>query len=175
MRCAKDCSEMRAIVYVSNTGHTEAYAKMLGDKMGLPVYHMKEAGKILKKETAVLYMGWLFAGQIKGYKQAAKRYAVCCVCGVGLGDTGAQDEMVRKAAKVPEGVPVFTLQGGMDYSRLKGINKFMIDMLVKMLSNKKDRTENETKMLELIKTGGDYVDELHLSNVLTWYERKEKL
>ena len=33
--------EIRAIVYTSNTGHTEKYARMLGEKTGLPVYSLE--------------------------------------------------------------------------------------------------------------------------------------
>lgn len=161
---------IKAIVYTSHTGHTEAYAKMLAEKTGLPVTRLEEAPKILPKGTEIIYLGWLFAGNIKGYAKAAKRYGIRCVCGVGLGDTGAQDEAARKAAKVPDDIPVFTLQGGMDYTRLRGIHKFMIDMLTKMLTGKADRTEEETQMLALIKAGGDYVDEAHLSGVLAWYD-----
>lgn len=166
---------IQAIIYTSNTGHTEAYAKLLGEKTSLPVYPLDKAGKNLPKRSEVIYLGWLFASSIKGYAKAAKRYTVRCVCGVGLGDTGAQDKAARETSKVPDDIPVFTLQGGMDYPRLKGVNKFMIDMLAQSLVNKADRTEDETIMLELIKTGGDYVDEAHLSAVLAWYEERKDI
>ena len=64
---------------------------------------------------------------------------------------------------------MFTLQGGMDRGRLKGINKFMIDMLIKMLSSKKDATPEDKAQLELIIKGGDYVAPEHLAAVLNWY------
>ena len=32
-----------AIVYTSNTGYTQQYAKLLGEKTGLPVYSLDEA------------------------------------------------------------------------------------------------------------------------------------
>ena len=38
-----------AIVYVSNTGTTAAYAQMLGKRKKIPVYSLKEAEKALKK------------------------------------------------------------------------------------------------------------------------------
>ncbi len=38
---------MNAIVFTSNTGHTAKYAKILGEKTGLPVYSLKEAQKSL--------------------------------------------------------------------------------------------------------------------------------
>lgn len=165
---------IEAIVYTSNTGHTRAYAKMLGVKTGLPVLSMEEAGEFLKKNAEIIYMGWLFASNVRGYPKAFRRYRIRCVCGVGLGDTGAQDIPVRKATEIPDTIPLFTLQGGMDYSRLTGINKFMIDMLTFMLSHKTGRTEDETKMLALIQTGGYYVDETHLSEVLSWYEMQKE-
>lgn len=159
-----------AIVYTSNTGHTAAYAALLSKKTGLPSYECRAAKEYLQKGTPVIYLGWLFAGSVKGYKKAASRYHICAVCGVGLSDTGTMDEQVRKANKLPAAMPLFTLQGGMDYAKLKGVNKFMIDMLTKTFLKKQNRTADEDKMLSLLQNGGDYVDEKHLSAFLEWYE-----
>ena len=71
-----------AIVYTSNTGYTAEYARMLGESTGLPVYDLNAAAAQLKPGTEILYLGWLMAGAVKGYKAAAKRYRVCAVCGV---------------------------------------------------------------------------------------------
>lgn len=158
-----------AIVYTSNTGHTARYAALLQEETGLPAYSFDEAKKTLKKGTPVIYLGWLFASTIKGYGNAAKLYTICAVCGVGLCTTGALLEEVRKAAKIPENQPLFTIQGGMDYGKLQGMNKFMIDMLIKGMSSKSQRTEGEEEMLNLLKTGGDFVSREHLTDVLAWY------
>ena len=63
---------MKAIVYTSSTGHTTEYAKILGEKTGLPVYALNEALKQLSNGIEIIYLGWLFANGIKGYKKAAK-------------------------------------------------------------------------------------------------------
>lgn len=160
---------MNAIVYTSNTGYTFAYAKMLGEKLGVPVYNIKDARKMLPDDMEIIYMGWLFASDIKDYKKAAKRHKIKAVCGVGLGDTGSQIEEVRKKAGIPDDIPLFTLQGGMDFDKLRGINKFMIKMLIKVL-DKKEKTEDEEKMLQLIKTGGSYVKEENLRDFISWYD-----
>lgn len=159
---------VNAIVYTSNTGYTAAYARLLADKTGLPLYTLDEARRTLAKGTPVLYMGWLMAGSVKGCKKAAKHFAVKAVCGVGLGDTGAQDDAARKACGLPAEVPVFTLQGGMDHQKLQGPYRFAISMLTKGMSAKKDRTPGEDRMLELLIKGGNYVSETHLSAVLAW-------
>ena len=64
---------MKAIVYTSSTGHTTEYAKILGEKTGLPVYALNEALKQLSNGIEIIYLGWLFANGIKGYKKAAKK------------------------------------------------------------------------------------------------------
>ena len=44
---------MRAIVYTSNTGSTEKYAKMLSHQIVVPAYSMKEAEKSLQTKRMV--------------------------------------------------------------------------------------------------------------------------
>lgn len=162
-----------AIVYTSNTGHTAAYAALLAKRLCLPTYTLQAAKNYLEKGDPVIYMGWLFAGTVKGYKKAAKRFSLCAVCGVGLSDTGSMDAQVRKAIKLANTIPLFTLQGGMEYAKLKGINKKMIDMLTKFFAKKENRTADEDKMLSLLQNGGDYVDEKHLSDFLEWYAAED--
>ena len=128
---------MNAIVYTSNTGFTARYAQMLGQKTGLPVLELKKACKELKRGTPIIYMGWLFASSVKGYRKAAEQFQVDALCGVGLCETGTLLDDVRKVNDVPAGMPVFTLQGGMDHSKLRGFHKFMIKMLIKMMKRAK--------------------------------------
>lgn len=158
----------KAIVFASNTGYTARYAALLSEKLGIPAYTLADALKQLPTGTPVIYMGWLMAGTVKDCKKAAKRFAIEAVCGVGLGDTGSQDDAARKACKLPADVPVFTLQGGMDLAKLRGPYKFAIKMLTRAMSSKKDRTPAEDRMLELLIKGGDYVSVENLAAVLTW-------
>ncbi|MBQ1251668.1 MAG: hypothetical protein IIY02_02000 [Firmicutes bacterium] len=160
-----------AIVYTSNTGHTARYAEILSSKTGLPFYTLEEAKGNLKKHAPVIYMGWLFASRVKGYKKAAKRYDVAAVCGVGLCPTGQLLREVRTASKIPAETPLFTVQGGMDYPKLRGINKFMIDVLVKNLRKKNSSDPGEKMMLTLVEQGGNFVNKKHLSAVIKWYDK----
>ena len=79
---------MNAIIYTTNTGSTEHYAKLLAQKTGLPVYSLAEAKKRVFAGAEVIYLGWIMAGSVKGYAEAAKRYRVRAVCGVGMGKPG---------------------------------------------------------------------------------------
>lgn len=163
------------IVYTSNTGHTARYAKLLSEKTALPALSLTEATEKLAKGTPILYLGWLFVGGIRGYKKAAKRYSVCAVCGVGLCDTGALLAEIRRTEKIPAATPLFTLQGGMDHGALTGMYKHMIDVLIKFMQKKKNKSEGDQRMLYLLETGGDYVSEENLADVLRWYDSADNL
>ena len=163
---------MKVIVYTSNTGHTAEYSKILGAKIGLPVYTLKEAKKKIQKGTEIIYLGWLFANNIKGYKKATKKYKISAICAVGLCDTGTAVAEVRKANSISEETPLFTLQGGLDKTKLRGINKFMINMLTKGLSSRKERTENDERMLELLTHDKNYVSEENITTFMKWFNEQ---
>ena len=161
-----------SIVYTSNTGYTAEYARLLGEKTGLPVYSLDEAEQKLAAGNRVIYLGWLMAGKVQGYKKAAKRYKVQAVCGVGMGGNGSQLREVRKANAIPEKTPLFTLQGGFDINKLSGVYKLMMTIMVKTagkgLAEKQDRTPDEDVMLEMLSRGGSRVSAENLAEVLAW-------
>ena len=163
-----------AIVYSSNTGHTRKYALLLGEQIGLPAYSLEEAGSQLSGGSPVIYLGWLHASHVKGYAKAARRFDLRAVCAVGLCDTGTLTDQVRNATSIPEGIPLFTLQGGIDRSRLKGMDKLMISMLTKRLSSQKQRSAQDERMLELLSRDESYVSLENIAEVLRWY-REEQL
>ena len=163
-----------AIVYTSGTGHTRQYALLLSEQIGLPACSLEEAGSQLSGGSPVIYLGWLHASHVKGYAKAARRFDLRAVCAVGLCDTGTLTDQVRKATSIPEGIPLFTLQGGIDRSRLKGMDKLMISMLTKGLSSQKQRSAQDERMLELLSRDESYVSLENIAEVLRWY-REEQL
>ena len=53
---------MDAIVYTTNTGSAERYAKLLAQETGLPVYSFAEAKKQVFSKAKIIYLGWIMAG-----------------------------------------------------------------------------------------------------------------
>ncbi len=168
---------MDAIIYTTNTGSTEQYAKLLVQKTGLPAYSLAEAKKQILAGAEVVYLGWIMAGSVKGYAAAAKHYQVCAVCGVGMGQTGTQTDSVRKKSAIPANIPLFTLQGNFDIKKLHGIYRFMMEIMVKTagksLAAKKDRTPEENDMLDMMLHDGERVKVENLSAVLDWYSAQQ--
>ena len=162
-----------AIVYTSNTGFTAEYASLLGGETGLPVYALEDAKKSLPQNSPILYLGWLAAGKVQGYNKAVTNFDIQALCAVGMGKNGSQLEDVKKANNLPEGLPLFTLQGGFDLKKLRGVYKLMMSVMSKMvakkLAAKSERTPDESDMLELFQNGGNRVSLENLRPVLAWY------
>ena len=95
---------MEAVVYTSNTGSTEHYAKLLGHELRVSVYSTEEAGNKLPTGTEIIYLGWIMAGKIQRFGLARKKYKICAVCAVGMGQTGTQRKEIRekKTDRTPE-------------------------------------------------------------------------
>ena len=174
---AKGGSTMDAIIYTTNTGSTGQYAKLLAQETGLPAYSLAEAKKRVFAGAEVVYLGWIMAGSVKGCAGAAKRYQVCAVCGVGMGQTGTQTDSVRKKSEIPANIPLFTLQGNFNVKKLHGIYRFMMEIMVKTvgkgLAAKKDRTPEEDDMLDMMLHGGERVKTENLSAILDWYRAQQ--
>ena len=165
---------MKANIYTSNTGSTAKYAKLLGDDLKLSVYSADKARKNIPAGTEIIYLGWIMAGGIKGYKDAAKRYQVRAVCGVGMGQTGTQLKETREKNTIPQSTPLFTLQGNFDVKKLHGAYRFMMNVMVKTagkaLAGKEDRTPEEDDMLDMMVHGGERVTQENLKAVIDWYQ-----
>ena len=148
------------------------YARLLGKQIGLPIYSLDDSNSQLLKGKPVIYTGWIHASHIKGFSKALSRFNLSAVCGVGLCDTGTLVFEVRKATSIPQDIPLFTLQGGIDRSRLKGMDKLMISMLTKGLTAQKQRSPQDDRMLELLGREENYVYTKNLAKVLQWYNKR---
>ncbi len=165
--------QIEAIVYTSNTGFTKAYAELLAKECGLPLFSLAEAKQSLAAGSTILYLGWLRIQKVKGYKQARKRYRIAALCGVGDIASGSKVEEFRQAGKLPPELPFFTLQGGLDLQRLKGVDKMLMKLMIgkmrKELEENPQRSPEDEAMLDLLINGGSRVSLENLDNVLAWY------
>lgn len=124
------------VIYQSNTGYTEQYAKMLARRLDVPAYPLEKVPKCHLHKEAV-FLGWLFAGNIVGYKKAAKNYCLRAVCGVGMSPPAAElAGGLREKMRIPSAVPVFYLQGGFDINKLHGPMKLIMKFKCKEIAGR---------------------------------------
>ena len=159
------------IVYESKTGFTKRYADMLAAKTGLKVFRAKEISKVNQDEE-IIFLGWMKVGRIQGLNKLRK-YNVVAVCGSGTGRTAEPDTETVIARNKLENIPFFYLRGGcFPLKELKGMDKIMLSMFLKMLKSRKDNDEKTEESIAIIENGFDGVKEENLEPVLEWLNAK---
>lgn len=157
---------MDAIIYVSNTGFTQKYAKLLTLETNIPSYTLEEAKKNVKKGSDVVFLGWIMGGKIMGFKKANRRYKVRCVAGVGMdnpkNETG---EYLIKKNKI-KNIPTYYLQGGFNMGRLTGTYSLLMRTMLRQLQMQKEKTKEDIDFEKKISKGFDRVKLENLQLVL---------
>lgn len=160
-----------AIVYMSNTGHTKQYAEILSEELGLPLFNLDEAINKLEVKTEIIYLGWIMADHIQGYKKVYDTYDVKAVIGVGLATDNA--DKISEANEIDSRVKLFLAQGGLDFSKLKGFQKIIMKMItksmVKNIKKKKELSFEDKTLLSIIEDGKNAVSIDNLSEPIKWY------
>jgi len=155
------------IVYASRTGFTKRYADMLAAKTGLKAFPVKELSKVGQNEE-IIFLGWMKIGKVQGLDKVRK-YGVKAVCGSGSGRTAEPSTEAVIARNKIENIPFFYLRGGcFPLKELKGMNKLMISLFVRMLKSRKGKDEAQEESIAIIENGFDGVREENLEPVLRW-------
>lgn len=163
---------IKAIVYKSNSGHTKKYAQMLSAKLEIPCYTLGEANRKLKKDDGIIYLGWLFAGRIKGLKKATKRYKINCCGAVGAyPNSDDYTKKLRKANKIAS--PFFYMQGGIDYKKLNFVYKKILTMVGERIAS--EGNANKKDLVEMFISGKDCVKEENINNMLEYILKNQKI
>ena len=168
---------MKAIVYTSQTGFTQRYARMLSEKTGVPAWSLAEAKKQLRQGDDVFYMGWLMAGSVKGLDSAMDRYVIRGVGIVGISPQGNGELWTE--AKINSGfgeggARVFYLRGGYAPDRLRGLQRFLMRHMAKSVTKKVQArgdaaTSEDLEMVQVFREGGNFVREEQLGEIVEWF------
>ena len=159
------------IVYESKTGFTKRYADMIAVKTGLEVFRTKDISKINQDEE-IIFLGWMKVGKIQGLDKLRK-YNVKAVCGSGTGRTAEPDAETVIARNKIESIPFFYLRGGcFPLKEIKGMDKIMLSMFLKMLKSRKDKDVKIEEAIAIVENGFDGVKEENLEPILKWLNTK---
>lgn len=148
---------IKAIVYNSNSGYTEQYAKILSEETTLPFYNLSTAKTKLEPGTDIVFLGWLMAGKISGYKKASKLFNIKAVCSVGMSLKDKKyTESIISLNKIK--VPLSYLRGGYNLNKLKFPQKQLLTMVIKKMEqsdapiNKIENFVNKAQLQDTIET-----------------------
>ena len=159
------------IVYESKTGFTRKYAEMLEAKTGFKVFHVSEVSKVNPGEE-IIFLGWIKVGRIQGLDEVRK-YNVVAVCGSGTARSPEPDIETVLGRNNIQGMPFFYLRGGCKpLKEIKGIDRILLAMFVKILKMRKDKDEKTEEAIAIIENGFDGVKVENLEPLLEWINKR---
>ena len=174
-----------AIVYCSQTGHTEKYARWLADRLGCEATPFsKRASVDLDAIDILVFCSWFHAASIKGSKWLKREMAARPGLDVVLLATGAtpmpgtgwsNEEEIEQAFRrsfpkddYPD-LPHFYCHGGYDFEKLGAVDKAAMRMFYKM--NEKDADPKTREMLATMRAGFDGTRREYLAPVIEQVQR----
>ena len=169
------------IIYTSQTGFTKKYADWLAQKTGGDLLDLKDAQKkndaFFEDYEAIVYGGWVMAASVVKVKwflnRAAswkgKKLAIYCVGG-SPNDNPDVEVMLKNMLtdEQREYIRAFYCQGGFNYERMNTPSRLAMKMFVSALKKKKDPTEKEKIMTEMVAKSYDISDEKYLEPVIEY-------
>lgn len=160
-----------AIVYSSCTGSCRRYAEILSSELGIPALPIEKAR--IGRDDRIIYIGWLMAGKIKGYKKALEKFNIGAVAQVGMSPaTTESEEQGRKNNPVSVDIPLFTLQGAFDIKKLplpyRLIMKAVTKSIAEKLGAKAELTEQEKATLKMARDGAGEPAAWCVSDIVEW-------
>lgn len=166
------------IIYNSQTGFTKRYAQWLAEATDAECLELEDAKKhTYDNYDAIVFGGWACAGgisKLKWFKShmdqwEGKKLAVFCV-----GGGPADNPDISKALRGNfndaqwERVKVFYCPGGFNYEKMSATSKMMMKIFIKALRAKKDKTEEEKGMVDMLSHSYDISDKKYIEPILEY-------
>ena len=165
-----------AIVYFSQTGFTKQYAEWLAEAVQGDCIAFAEAGKKdFSVYDAVVFGSWCHAGMVRKLSwfkerlpQWTNKKKVVFAVGAMPPESPEIQEALRKNFTDEEWaqISVFYCPGGLRYENMKMGSKVMMKMFSKMMAGKKDKTEEEKAMAEMIGKSYDISDRKYIKPMM---------
>lgn len=169
------------VVYSSQTGFTEKYAGWIAKETNAKLLSLAEAKKenaeIFDSADAVIYGGWIMGGKVVNSdwlkkqipKWSGKKLVLLCV---GASPNANPDVETEVEALLTEeekkSVKAFYCQGGISYEKMKLPAKLAMKAFARVLKSKKDGTEKERSMGEMLSHSYDISDKALITPILEY-------
>ena len=164
------------IIYFSQTGFTKQYAEWLAEEVqGECIAFAEAEKKDFSIYDTVVFGSWCHAGMIqklRWFKERLPQWAGKNAVVFAVGAMPAESQEIQTALRNNftdeewNRIPVFYCPGGLRYEKMKPVSKMMMKMFAKMMANKKDKTEEEKAMAEMIGKSYDISDRKYIMPIV---------
>ncbi|MCM1263592.1 MAG: flavodoxin domain-containing protein [Butyrivibrio sp.] len=166
------------VIYNSQTGFTKRYAEWIAKTTGADCLELSVAKKKdLAAYEAIIFGGWACAGSISKIswfkenidKWTDKKLIAFCVGASPIDNPEIETALNRNFNEWErERVKIFYCPGGFNYEKMSAPSKLMMKMFIKALRAKKDKTESEQVMVEMISSSYDISDKKYIEPILQY-------
>lgn len=166
------------VIYNSQTGFTKRYAQWISEALDCTCVEFDKAKELdLDKYGTIIFGGWACAGtvsKLKWFKNNIikwkdKKLAVFCVGGSPIENPEVEIAMKKLLSDEEHKlVHVFYCPGGFNYEKMSASSKLMMRVFISALKAKKDKTEEDKLMIEMISKSYDISDKKYIIPILEW-------
>lgn len=161
------------IVYKSVTGFTKEYAEMIAQEMDCLLIDLKNVTAQMMSEVDIVIFGSrMHAGMIDGLKKAKQLFAQSKASQFIVFATGAMpneeketiDEMWKNnfSSEELQNISHFYMQSGLRYEKMSFFDKMMMKVFCRMMKKKKNKSEKEQQLADIIGTSYDISSKLYI-------------
>ncbi len=155
---------IKAIIYQSKTGHTKEYAKILSKELKIPCYSVQDAKEKVNKKDEIIYLSWIRATTIVGYKKINKKYQIAAIGAVGA--YPKSDEYTKQLKEYNHITQeLFYLRGGINYEKLNKFYQKILKLVGKAITLENPR---DKEMSRLFEKGGNFVNSKQLKPMIEY-------
>lgn len=166
------------VIYNSQTGFTKRYAQWISEALECNCIEFSEANKLdLEQYGTIIFGGWACAGSVsklKWFKNNMKKWnnkklAVFCVGGSPLENPDVEAAMKNSFTEEEhKKARIFYCPGGFNYEKMSAPSKMMMKMFIGALKSKKDKTEEDKIMIDMISKSYDISDKKYIEPIIEW-------
>lgn len=171
------------VIYKGKYGTTEQYARWIAEELQCDLF---EADRFLardfKKYDNIIYGGALQAGGIKGFELIRKNRMKIMdkkivIFAVGLNTDSKENRIqvrdINFNKYVLSGMTLYYCKGAFDPSRIKGMDRGIINLTLKMLKKKPESewTEDERRLYHDMTEGANYVDRKYIEPIVAEFRQ----
>lgn len=168
------------ILYKSKYGNTLEYATLLKEALNFELRDLKDFKKReIKNYQTIIFGSGVYMGKMNQIKKVLKWFkdkpVIIFACAGNLNNE-RDIEDIKKANFTDDQLKMhhfFYLPGGVDFTKLKGLMKSMVNFFIRMIEKKKDKTPNEIAILEGFKHPTHYVDKKYIDEIVEYVQSKQ--
>ncbi len=155
---------IKAIIYQSKTGHTKEYAESLSKELKIPCYSVQDTKEKVNKKDEIIYLSWIRATTIVGYKKINKKYQIAAIGAVGA--YSKSDEYTKQLKEYNHITQeLFYLRGGINYEKLNKFYQKILKLVGKAITLENPR---DKEMSRLFEKGGNFVNSKQLKPMIEY-------